>query len=299
MIYFADKSRATLEPNSRVKLEAHSSSVALRVLSGSVDLKPAEGSQVNLIQPILGGGTEVQQLPQLLATITTPAWRPTKPRHRHPPPREAHVARLEESQHTGLRLRSHDNSSRRSVVGECAGLRALTFILGAILAAYCSAGVLSETLWQNNEQVEPRSVPVLSVHQRAPGVASAAAIDGGKGRGHPRGHRHIPTRSSSGTRKIPIDGPTWGRRFSRPGRRKSSLLLRSSAGPRPAFCSLSPARGELPFPDRREQQSPSHHGANPDAHSGLRFDHLQRVHTFGGSHRRMSCGTAFRKIGGR
>jgi tetratricopeptide (TPR) repeat protein len=33
-------------------------------------------------------------------------------------------------------------------------LRTLTFTLGAILAAYCSAGVLSETFWSNNEQVE-------------------------------------------------------------------------------------------------------------------------------------------------
>jgi hypothetical protein len=52
MIYFTDKSCATLEPNSRVKLEGSSSSVALRVLSGSVDLKQAEGSQVSLIQPV-------------------------------------------------------------------------------------------------------------------------------------------------------------------------------------------------------------------------------------------------------
>jgi tetratricopeptide (TPR) repeat protein len=36
---------------------------------------------------------------------------------------------------------------------ECAGLRTLTFALGAILVAYCSAGTLSETLWPNNEQV--------------------------------------------------------------------------------------------------------------------------------------------------
>jgi len=34
------------------------------------------------------------------------------------------------------------------------GLKTLTFTLGAILAAYCSAGVLSETFWSNNEQVE-------------------------------------------------------------------------------------------------------------------------------------------------
>ena len=52
MIYFADRSRATIEPNSRVKLEVRSSSVALRVLSGSVDLKRAEGSRVSVIQPI-------------------------------------------------------------------------------------------------------------------------------------------------------------------------------------------------------------------------------------------------------
>jgi tetratricopeptide (TPR) repeat protein len=36
---------------------------------------------------------------------------------------------------------------------ECVGLRALTFTLGAILTAYCSVGVLSETFWKNNEQV--------------------------------------------------------------------------------------------------------------------------------------------------
>jgi len=56
MIYFADGSRATLEPNSRVKLEVRSSSVALRVLSGSVDLKRAEGSRVSLIQRDHPGG---------------------------------------------------------------------------------------------------------------------------------------------------------------------------------------------------------------------------------------------------
>jgi tetratricopeptide (TPR) repeat protein len=37
--------------------------------------------------------------------------------------------------------------------GECARLRTLQFTLGAILTAYCSVGVLSETYWQNNEQV--------------------------------------------------------------------------------------------------------------------------------------------------
>ncbi len=52
-IFFADGSRATIPPNSRVKLEPNGSSVALRVLSGSVDLKRAEGSRVKLIEPIL------------------------------------------------------------------------------------------------------------------------------------------------------------------------------------------------------------------------------------------------------
>jgi len=52
MIYFADRSRATIGPNSRVKLEVRSSSVALRDFSGSVDLKRAEGSRVSLIPPV-------------------------------------------------------------------------------------------------------------------------------------------------------------------------------------------------------------------------------------------------------
>jgi hypothetical protein len=52
MICFSDRSRATLEPNSRVKLEARSSAVALRVLSGSADLKVAEGSRLSLIPPV-------------------------------------------------------------------------------------------------------------------------------------------------------------------------------------------------------------------------------------------------------
>jgi hypothetical protein len=51
MIYFTDRSRATVEPNSRVKLEVRSASVALRVMSGSADLKRAEGSRVSLILP--------------------------------------------------------------------------------------------------------------------------------------------------------------------------------------------------------------------------------------------------------
>ena len=33
-------------------------------------------------------------------------------------------------------------------------MKALTFILGMVLAAYCVAGILSETLWQNNVEVD-------------------------------------------------------------------------------------------------------------------------------------------------
>ena len=52
-IFFADKSRAMIAPNSRVKLEPNGSSVALRVLSGSVDLNRATSSQVTVIAPNL------------------------------------------------------------------------------------------------------------------------------------------------------------------------------------------------------------------------------------------------------
>ncbi len=38
--------------------------------------------------------------------------------------------------------------------GEGAGLKALTFILGVVLAAYCAVGILSETFGQNNAEVE-------------------------------------------------------------------------------------------------------------------------------------------------
>jgi hypothetical protein len=41
-IFFADKSRAKVAPNSRVKLEPNGSSVLLRVLSGSAELKRAK-----------------------------------------------------------------------------------------------------------------------------------------------------------------------------------------------------------------------------------------------------------------
>ena len=58
VIYFTDKSRATLEPNSRVKLEFSGTSETLRVLSGSVDLKQAEGSQPQLDPDASSGGAE-------------------------------------------------------------------------------------------------------------------------------------------------------------------------------------------------------------------------------------------------
>ena len=50
MIYFTDKSRATLEPNSRVKLDSSSSSVTMHILSGSVDLNRAKDSRLTVFQ---------------------------------------------------------------------------------------------------------------------------------------------------------------------------------------------------------------------------------------------------------
>lgn len=84
VIFFGDNSRATIEPNSRVQLEAHSSSVAVRVLSGSVDLKSAAGSQVKLIQPILAAAPKSAAAPA--SGNQTPAW-DEKHCHHHPPPR--------------------------------------------------------------------------------------------------------------------------------------------------------------------------------------------------------------------
>jgi FecR protein len=49
-IYFSDKSRATLDPNSRVKLEFSGSAETLRVLSGSVDLNRAKDSRLTVFQ---------------------------------------------------------------------------------------------------------------------------------------------------------------------------------------------------------------------------------------------------------
>lgn len=52
-IFFADRSRAMIAPNSRVKLEPYGSSVALRVLSGTAELRRAKSSRVTLIAPIV------------------------------------------------------------------------------------------------------------------------------------------------------------------------------------------------------------------------------------------------------
>jgi hypothetical protein len=71
MIDFADKSRATIAPNSRIKLETHNASVALRVLLGSVDLKKSEGSRLRLIEAARTAG------------LRTPIGRPSPP----PPPK--------------------------------------------------------------------------------------------------------------------------------------------------------------------------------------------------------------------
>jgi len=89
MIYFADRSRATIGPNSRVKLEVRSSSVALRVLSGSVDLKRAEGSRVSLIQPIhpVAQDSTAGRAPSPPAPPPpSPPPPPTPPRPPSPPP---------------------------------------------------------------------------------------------------------------------------------------------------------------------------------------------------------------------
>ena len=49
MIYFTDKSRATIAPNSEVKMEMRESAPVLRIVCGSVDLSRAAGSALSLI----------------------------------------------------------------------------------------------------------------------------------------------------------------------------------------------------------------------------------------------------------
>lgn len=96
MIYFSDKSRATLEPNSRVKLEARSSSVALRVLSGSADLKPGEGSRITLIQLVdpVARNSGVGPASAQSVTPLDKGGKPSPPPDPHrpppPPPRSGH-----------------------------------------------------------------------------------------------------------------------------------------------------------------------------------------------------------------
>ena len=96
MIYFTDGSRATIPPNSRVKLEARSSSVALRVLSGSVDLN-AGGRLASQLDPAgPSGGGEVCRCPSFWSARppTTPPVKTLQP----PPPRSASLP-------TGARMR--------------------------------------------------------------------------------------------------------------------------------------------------------------------------------------------------
>jgi hypothetical protein len=85
LIFFGDKSRATIESNSRVKLEPNGSSVTLRVLSGSVDLNRAAGSQVKLIQPILPAAPKSAAAPA--SGKQTPASDGARKPCHHPPPR--------------------------------------------------------------------------------------------------------------------------------------------------------------------------------------------------------------------
>jgi hypothetical protein len=93
MIYFADRSRATIGPNSRVKLEACSSSVALHVLSGSVDLNRALGSRLTLLEstPSLRPGSAANpncKPPHPGPPKPPPPCPPPPPRSGHCPPND-------------------------------------------------------------------------------------------------------------------------------------------------------------------------------------------------------------------
>ena len=55
--------------------------MALRVLSGSVDLKQAEGSRVSLIQPVPSGGAELRRGAKLLVSPS-----PARDKCKKPPP---------------------------------------------------------------------------------------------------------------------------------------------------------------------------------------------------------------------
>jgi hypothetical protein len=82
-VYFADKSRATIAPNSRVKLQAQRAGVALVVLAGSVDLRRAEGSRVSVVDP---KRLAVQDATAVKKPTPPPPHPPPPPRPPPPPP---------------------------------------------------------------------------------------------------------------------------------------------------------------------------------------------------------------------
>ena len=86
-IDFADKSRATIAPNSKIKLETHNASVALRIVSGSVDLKRAVGSRISLIEAARTAGlSTVLGRPSPPPPPKPPVPPPPKPPPPPPPP---------------------------------------------------------------------------------------------------------------------------------------------------------------------------------------------------------------------
>jgi hypothetical protein len=85
MINFTDNSRATVAPNSRVKLEIVSASLVLRVLSGAMDLKPAAGSRISVIQPIRHA-MQAAAVASATSTSTTTATTVTPACPKPPPP---------------------------------------------------------------------------------------------------------------------------------------------------------------------------------------------------------------------
>jgi len=77
IIFFADKSRATIAPNSQVKLEPNGSSVALRVLSGSVDLNRSKSSQVTVITPAVGAAPKATATASASPAVASASANPT------------------------------------------------------------------------------------------------------------------------------------------------------------------------------------------------------------------------------
>jgi hypothetical protein len=80
MIYFADKSRAAIAPNSRIKVEMRNSAPVLHILAGDVDLRRAAGSTLSLID-------RMGRVAPMAAV--NPAWgkKPGPPPPPPPPPR--------------------------------------------------------------------------------------------------------------------------------------------------------------------------------------------------------------------